>query len=102
MLTTTEVADYLRAHDNYLILTHRRPDGDTLGCAAALCRMLRQLGKRAAVLPNAETTAHYAPYLDGLWASGDFSYDTVVSVDLAALSLFPDNAGQLMDQSLSL
>ena len=37
MLTTAEVADFLREHDNYLILTHKRPDGDTLGCAAALC-----------------------------------------------------------------
>ena len=34
-MTVSEVAAYLRAHDKYLILTHRRPDGDTLGCAAA-------------------------------------------------------------------
>ena len=27
----------VRIH-NYLILTHRRPDGDTIGSAAALCR----------------------------------------------------------------
>ena len=44
-MTVSEVAAYLRAHDKYLILTHRRPDGDTLGCAAALCAMLRQMGK---------------------------------------------------------
>ena len=30
-------ADFLRDHDGYLILTHLRPDGDTVGCAAALC-----------------------------------------------------------------
>ena len=46
-MTVSEVAAYLRAHDKYLILTHRRPDGDTLGCAAALCAMLRQMGKTA-------------------------------------------------------
>ena len=34
-MTVKEVAAFLRAHDSYLILTHRRPDGDTLGCAAA-------------------------------------------------------------------
>ena len=39
-MTVKEVAAFLRAHDSYLILTHRRPDGDTLGCAAALCAML--------------------------------------------------------------
>ena len=37
----------LQGADNILILTHRRPDGDTAGCAGALCRGLRQLGKTA-------------------------------------------------------
>lgn len=92
MLTTKEVADFLRAHDNYLILTHKRPDGDTLGCAAALCHMLRGSGKTAWLLKNTEVTDNYAPYVDGLWAAEDYAYDTVVSVDLAALSLFPKNA----------
>ena len=31
-----EAAALLRDQDNLLILTHRRPDGDTTGCAAAL------------------------------------------------------------------
>ena len=34
-----------RQRDNILILTHLRPDGDTTGCAAGLCAMLRQIGK---------------------------------------------------------
>ena len=58
-MTVSEVAAYLRAHDKYLILTHRRPDGDTLGCAAALCAMLRQMGKTAGILYNRETTEHF-------------------------------------------
>lgn len=91
-MTIQEVAAYLRAHDDYLILTHRRPDGDTLGCAAALCLLLRQLGKRAALLPNAEVTRLYADYVAPCWAAEDYAYKTVVSVDLAALGLFPDNA----------
>ena len=91
-MTVSEVAAYLHAHDNYLILTHRRPDGDTLGCAAALCAMLRQMGKMAGVLYNRETTGHFEPYVEPYWVADDFDYDVVVSVDLAALSLFPDNA----------
>lgn len=91
-MTVSEVAAYLRAHDNYLILTHRRPDGDTLGCAAALCAMLRAMGKTAGVLYNCEATEHFAPYVEKYWVADDFDYETVVSVDLAALSLFPDNA----------
>lgn len=92
MLTTKQAADFFRAHDNYLILTHKSPDGDTLGCAAALCHMLRGMGKTAALLKNAEVTAAYRPYVDGLWADESFAPDTVVSVDTAALSLLPGNA----------
>lgn len=91
-MTVFEAAAYLRAHDNYLILTHRRPDGDTIGCAAALCALLRQMGKTAGVLYNRETTGHFEPYVERYWVADDFAYETVVSVDLAALSLFPDNA----------
>ena len=91
-MTVSEVAAYLRAHDKYLILTHRRPDGDTLGCAAALCAMLRQMGKTVGILYNRETTEHFEQYVEQYWVADDFDYKTVVSVDLAALSLFPDNA----------
>ena len=91
-MTVKEVAAFLRVHDSYLILTHRRPDGDTLGCAAALCAMLRQMGKTAALLPNAEVTSLYVDYVAPYWAAEDYRYETVVSVDLAALGLFPDNA----------
>ena len=98
MLTTKEVAEFLRAHDDYLILTHKRPDGDTLGCAAALCHMLRGIGKRAWLLKNDEVTDNYAPYVENLWAAVDNRHQTVVSVDLAALSLFPQNAEQYRDK----
>ena len=93
-MTIKEVAEFLRSHDKFLILTHRRPDGDTIGCAAAFTAMLRQMGKTAGVLYNRETTEHYEPYIEELWVADDFDYETVVSVDLAALSLFPDNAEQ--------
>ncbi len=92
MFTTKQAAEFLRAHDNYLILTHKSPDGDTLGCAAALCRALRALGKTAALLMNAEVTDIYRPYVDGLWAAEDFAPDTVVAVDIATTGLFPENA----------
>ena len=91
-MTPQQAADFLRAHDNYLILTHLRPDGDTVGCAAGLCLALRQAGKTAFVLPNRETTPLFSPYLDGLLADGSFRPHTMVSVDIAARGLFPENA----------
>lgn len=41
-----ECAAWLCEHDNILLLTHVRPDGDTLGGAAALCSALRRWGKK--------------------------------------------------------
>lgn len=92
MLSTKEAADFFRAHDNYLILTHKSPDGDTLGCAAGLCLALHALGKTAALLRNEEVTETYRPYVDGLWAAENFAPDTVVSVDVATEELLPANA----------
>ena len=60
-ISPTQAAEFLSAHDRYLILTHVRPDGDTVGCAAALCRALRTLGKTAHVLPNPEMGGRGAP-----------------------------------------
>ncbi len=87
-----EAAGFLSRRDNYLILTHKRPDGDTIGCAAGLCRALRRLGKTACVLPNEDATTLLEGYLDGLTAPDGFAPDTVVSVDIAALGLLPDSA----------
>lgn len=92
MRTPQEAAAFLRSRDNFLILTHIRPDGDTLGCGAALCCILRGLGKTAAVLPNDRTSAGYAPYMVGLWTEEGYEPDTVVTVDLASESMFTDNA----------
>lgn len=97
-ITITQAAEFLRAHDGYLILTHVRPDGDTIGCAAGLCRALRQAGKRACVLNNPEATELFTPYFEGLTAAEGYVPDTVVSVDMAARSLFPDNAKQYLDR----
>ena len=42
-----EFAAALRDRDAILILSHLRPDGDTLGSGAALCSALRRMGKTA-------------------------------------------------------
>ena len=98
-MTVREAAALLRQKDNILILTHRRPDGDTMGCAAGLCAALRQLGKRAWVLENPEATElngyYAAPYL----APADAAPDFVVSVDIAARQLFFPAAAQKLLQA---
>ena len=92
MLTVSETAALLRSFDNVLILTHVRPDGDTVGCAAALCAGLRALDKTAYLLPNPEMTDTTAPYFRPYEAPADFLPDKVVSTDIATLGLLPENA----------
>lgn len=97
-MTTAEAARLLLGWDRLLLLTHVRPDGDTVGSAAALCRALRDLGKTAYLLTNPELTATYAPYAAPYTAPEGFAPDRVVSVDIAALSLLPDNARLYQDR----
>ena len=92
MLTVQETAARLRDFDNVLILTHVRPDGDTVGCAAALCAALRALGKTAYLLPNPGLTDTTAPVAAPYLAPEGFTPDKVVSTDIATVGLFPDNA----------
>ena len=95
-LTRAETAAWLLALDRFTIVTHRRPDGDTLGCAAALCLGLRSLGKNAHVLSNEEVTAKYAPLLEGICKPAAQTGDVIVSVDVAAPGMLPDAFSHLL------
>lgn len=90
-LTLNEVASYLKEHDRYVILTHRRPDGDTTGCAVALCRGLRSLGKEAWIRENPQFTPKLRPFVEGLTTDTIDDMATVLSVDIATEGLFPLN-----------
>lgn len=97
-LTRADAAAWLQSHDNYLILTHRRPDGDTLGSSAVLCRGLRQFGKTAYVLENREVTEKYLHLHEGLSKAACEPEDTVICVDVASASLLPENAAGLLER----
>ena len=87
MMTIPETARFLQTHDHYVILTHRRPDGDTAGSAAALCRGLRAIGKQAAVLDNPQFTKKLRPYVEGLTCEAAQPGSTVISTDIASEGL---------------
>ena len=101
-MTVKEAAAWLGSHDRYLILTHKRPDGDTIGCAAALCRGLRGLGKMAHICPGTGETHLFTPYLEGLLAPADYEPETVVSVDIAARGLFTDAGKPWLERGIDL
>lgn len=50
LLSLKQCARYLKKRDNFIILTHASPDGDTLGSAYALYYGLNEIGKRACVI----------------------------------------------------
>jgi len=101
ILTPVETAGWLKEHDNFLIITHRRPDGDTLGSAGALAQGLREQGKTAYLIKNPEATPRYIKYVEDYFMPDGFIYDHIIAIDTATVSLFPENALKYKD-SISL
>ena len=90
-MTVNESVELLRREDDYILVTHCRPDGDTLCSAAALCSALRRTGKKAAVLSNPETTENYAEYVKAYTTEQIPERAYIISIDLANVNLFPLN-----------
>ena len=100
MKTVNEAALWLREHDEYLIITHRRPDGDAVGSAIALCLGLRAIGKKAYIWANPQFTPRNAARLSGLVTKEVAENATIISVDMASETLLPmggdDFAGKIV------
>ena len=88
-MTVSETAGAILSRDRFLILTHRNPDGDTVGSASAFCRGLRALGKTAYLYRNSQITKTYLPFAEPLFAPEEYEYNTVVSVDVADVRMYP-------------
>jgi phosphoesterase RecJ-like protein len=43
----SEISEYIKKNNRFLILTHINPDGDALGSGSALGLILRAMGKKA-------------------------------------------------------
>src|SRR5690242_12919253 len=100
MTETTDlkaIADALRRHDRFLVVTHENPDGDALGSLLATTLALRQLGKDA-VMYLAGTTPLPREYafmpLDDLVreAPADSTERVLVAVDCAKEDRIGDEA----------
>lgn len=89
-LNVQQTADRLRAADNVLILCHKNPDGDTIGCGSALYHALRALNKTAALLCSDAVPERYI-YAGIRMFKGDFEPDFIVAVDVASVQLFGEN-----------
>lgn len=99
-MTVQECAAFLRTHDEYLLITHVRPDGDTLCSAACLCSALRRMGKTAYLYPNREATEKYLPYVEPYFSPEGYTCGTVVSVDTAEEGMFAKGFSGAVDLSI--
>jgi phosphoesterase RecJ-like protein len=98
MTDLESVAEMLRAHDRFLVVTHENPDGDALGSLLATTVALRQLGKDAemylsgsAPLPREYAFMRLEDVLREL--PGDMDERVLVAVDCAKSDrMGPDQA----------
>lgn len=81
-----KAAALLAENDNFLILTHAQPDGDTVGSGYGLCLGLRSLGKRARVACSDKIPDKYAYILENV-ADEQFDEQCIVAVDVADVEL---------------
>lgn len=93
-LTIDDVLMLLLYNDDIVIITHKKPDGDTLGTGAALCRALRAKGKTAYLHNNEDITPKYAELCKELLCPAEFTPKFIVAVDTADVQLFPKSAEQ--------
>lgn len=83
----TETSSFLLENDNYLIVSHVQPDGDTISSSLAMAHLLNFLGK-SFVLVNQDLISgkfSYLKLLDSIKGINliDQRFDNVITIDVA-------------------
>lgn len=97
-----QTAKFLKKHNNYIILTHASPDGDTLGSAYALYYGLNEIGKTACVVCPDVIPAKY-DYFARKTDHIDRNNATVIAVDIAdkrLLGALQEEFGDIVDLNI--
>lgn len=87
------LSKFLLEHDNFYILTHKSPDGDTLGSGFALCNFLRESGKNANVLNSEKFPDRYSFMYEG-YTEQQFEPECIIAVDIADTQLLGSNLSE--------
>ena len=90
------IAEEIMKGERIYLFPHENPDGDAIGSTAALCSMLRSMGKDAWVLIDEELPDNLAFMESGMFVIPDGSIekpDTSVAIDCSEKTRFP----KLMD-----
>lgn len=98
-----KLADFMRAHDDFVICGHVSPDGDCLGSQLALMHALRSLGKQATCLlakdEPIDVRLEYLPGADELLTAPGYrgSPRTFVAVDVPTRDRMNAAAAHVLD-----
>ena len=89
MISLKEFAEKLKGERSVAIISHVRPDGDTIGSSVGLCFALRSVGVSADLFCEDKVPEKYR-FLAGteLYSDGDIkeSYSAVIAVDVAEIT----------------
>ena len=82
-----QVVELLRNHTNFLILTHKNPDGDAIGSSLALYQTLNRLGKKASMVCVDEPSKPFGflANIKDIKNNCSSFRDFVVSIDVGAI-----------------
>lgn len=83
LLSLKQTAGFFEERNDFLILSHEHPDGDTLCSGAALCSALRRLGKRAFCHKNPEIGESYRSFVESFLGEPEGAAPCLVAVDVA-------------------
>ncbi|MFV0351409.1 MAG: DHH family phosphoesterase [Oscillospiraceae bacterium] len=97
MLELPAVISRLLKKDNILIISHKNPDGDTLGSAGALYWGLKALGKTCAIFCSDAVHERYS-FMQLEMYHNQFEPKYIVAVDVAGQQLFGEPASKYADQ----
>lgn len=91
-IALNDILNIIEQKNSAVIISHVRPDGDTLSCAFAMKKLLEHKGKKAVCVCSDKPSAKLSflcdsPVLYPDELSDNFEYDLVISVDVASRSM---------------
>ena len=91
--------EILKSLDNVLILTHKSPDGDTIGSAYGLMGIFKLMGKKAKVICSDEIPKKYG-YFTSKFNNEDFEIENIISTDVADKNLLGEKTEKYADKAI--
>ena len=97
VIDRNECLRLLRENEEFLVLSHEHPDGDTLGSAFALCEILKLMGKKRAFLCSDEVSADFSFMTDD-FVGDEVKNPFIIAVDVADVKLLGGLAEEYGDK----